>query len=52
MIRLIRLCLLSWVLYNVYLEFGMTITSMFAYLAFVVEVQTISVNRLWKTLED
>ncbi len=47
MLRLIRLGLLSWILYNVYLEFGETITSMFAYMVIVIEIQTVSVNRLW-----
>ena len=45
--RLIRLAILSWILYNVYLEFGETITAMFGYLVIVLEFQTVSVNRLW-----
>jgi hypothetical protein len=52
MMRLIRLAILSWILYNVYLEFGMTITGMFGYMVIVIEIQTISINRLWKIIND
>lgn len=47
MLRLIRLSIVSWVIYRVYIGLGLPISIVLSYLVIVVEMQTISTNRLW-----